>query len=114
MYVEHTLYVGIYVPRGDQPSKLQFDQRAMREHIKCFEQQKLTAFPQTKDAVEMSKMKHHYIHLYCKCLLPEGYDRRMVKCDTCEKWYHFKCMNLTRKPRSKVWFCSSNCKKSYQ
>lgn len=30
---------------------------------------------------------------------------KMVLCDTCEKWFHFSCVNLTRITKSESWNC---------
>jgi hypothetical protein len=29
----------------------------------------------------------------------------VVGCDNCMEWYHFKCLCLTKEPKSKMWFC---------
>ncbi|CAN7946809.1 unnamed protein product [Ixodes hexagonus] len=49
------------------------------------------------------------VALYCTCKKPQK--GRMIACDsdTCTTiWYHYRCVNLKRKP-SKKWYCSS-CK----
>ena len=30
------------------------------------------------------------LHVYS---LPESYDSRMIECEECQKWFHFKCMH---------------------
>ena len=34
------------------------------------------------------------IPLCCICSLPESYDKKMIQCDVCKEWYHFKCVNI--------------------
>lgn len=44
---------------------------------------------------------------FCLCQQPE--EGRMIACDNNDcttVWFHFKCVNITRKPRGK-WFCPS-------
>ena len=31
--------------------------------------------------------------------MPESYDVRMIRCDVCDKWFHFKCVGLRRCPK---------------
>ena len=40
------------------------------------------------------------LHVYS---LPESYDSRMIECEECQKWFHFKCMGLTSE--SDTWVC---------
>ena len=40
-------------------------------------------------------LKQLFIQVYCTCSLPESYDSRMIECEECQKWFHFKCMGLT-------------------
>ena len=28
-----------------------------------------------------------------------------IQCDSCLTWFHFECLNITRAPKNKVWFC---------
>nr|XP_047145878.1 chromatin modification-related protein png1-like [Hydra vulgaris] len=41
-------------------------------------------------------------------------DDTMVGCDSCDNWFHLKCISLKSVPRSSVWYCNSckNKKKS--
>ena len=34
---------------------------------------------------------------------------RAVYCDSCCEWYHYKCVNIFKKPTGTYWFCK-NCK----
>lgn len=55
---------------------------------------------------EISDMKKET----CICRKPES--PRMIGCDHCEEWYHFECLNLTKKKAKKLarkdWSCP-NC-----
>ena len=50
----------------------------------------------------VSTKKHIFIHLYCTCKMPESYDTRMVQCDDCDTWYHFKCVGIRKEPEHYV------------
>ena len=44
----------------------------------------------------------------CYCNRPESYDANLVGCDgkRCARgWFHWKCVGLTAKPRTKKWYC---------
>ena len=30
-----------------------------------------------------------------------------ILCDSCLIWYHYKCVNIKKQPKSKHWFCRS-------
>ncbi|XP_047143880.1 uncharacterized protein LOC124817620 isoform X2 [Hydra vulgaris] len=49
----------------------------------------------------------------CKSKSSEN-DDTMVGCDSCDNWFHLKCISLKSVPRSSVWYCNSckNKKKS--
>lgn len=34
--------------------------------------------------------------LYCLCQEPAAPDVAMVSCDTCQEWFHVKCVGLSR------------------
>ncbi len=52
--------------------------------------------------------KEFVISLYCVCQLPESFDDNMIMCDSCENWFHFKCVNITTSNTPDTWKCS-NC-----
>ena len=98
----HSMLLG--VTRSKVYVSMQQDE--MQKHLQdCLEQQEFTPFPQTRETIVRYKRKHHYIRLYCKCSLPESYDRQMIKYDSCYKWYHFRCVGLVSKPKSRKWAC---------
>ena len=91
--------------RGDDVSKLEFDQSIMRQHLlDCFQSEELKPFPMTTAKPKKRKSKHIFIHLYCTCLMPASYDVQMIECDVCAKWFHFKCVGLRGKC-PKRWVC---------
>ena len=48
--------------------------------------------------------------LFCICKSKSFQnDDTMVGCDSCNNWFHLKCLSLKSAPRSTVWCCSS-CK----
>jgi hypothetical protein len=48
--------------------------------------------------------------LFCICKSKNFQnDDTMVGCDSCDNWFHLKCLSLKSAPRSTVWYCSS-CK----
>ena len=49
------------------------------------------------EAIEKVCSQNIVIPLYCICLLPESYDKEMIQCDVCGKWY------VTAAPES--WTC---------
>ena len=96
--------------QGDNVSRLEFDQPRMRQHLlDCFQSEELKPFPMTTAKPQKRRSKHIFIHLHCTiCLMPDSYDVKMIECDVCAKWFHFKCVGLKRK-RLKRWVCSRCC-----
>ena len=91
---------------GSYLSTLNLDNTKMRKHlIDCFDKEELSPFPTICDnqSLEKCNMKNIFIPLYCTCGLPESYDD-MIQCDSCDQWYHFKCMNIKISPE--YWKCS--------
>ena len=99
-----------HLANGDDLSKLTFNQGLMRQHtFDCFEKKNMSPYPLQSIEVDRSTRRISYIHLYCNCNMPEGYDIGMVQCDWCKIWYHYKCIGLTKEPKGKKWKCYS-CK----
>ncbi len=79
----------------------------MRNYLEeCLDREELNVFPAAATAVRRYELKHLFVHVFCVCGLPESYDSRMIECETCEKWFHYKCMGLMCEPE--VWSCP-NC-----
>ena len=98
-----SIAVVYHVARGDDVSKLRFDQGQLREHVStCFERQILTPFPTTNERVVRCRMKHLSIELFCYCRMPDNFDQNMVQCDACEVWFHFRCCEITCNPETFV------------
>ena len=45
-----------------------------------------------------------FVHLYCTCLQPEWINTKMIQCDLCQEWFHFKCIGICIAPDS--WLCT--------
>ena len=50
----------------------------------------------------------------CRTCLHDLHSEESITCDSCLNWHHFKCVGLTKLPKSKNWFCracyaSSKC-----
>ena len=90
---------------GRNLSTASYDQDRMRSHLEeCIEKEHLSQFPSAMTPVHRCKLKHLFVHIYCVCGLPESFDSKMVECEDCQRWYHFKCVGLTEEPGS--WMCS--------
>ena len=80
-------------------SEVTYNTNDMRVHLEhCFEKEELTPFPRAIIPVRRCSEKHLFIKVYCMCGLPESYDSHMIECEECQKWFHFKCMNITADP----------------
>ena len=88
---------------------LTFNESRLRAHlIKCFEQKKLTRFPQSKKlCVTRPPSQNFVIVVYCPCKKPDSF-QNMIQCDQCGVWFHYTCAKVV-KPPDDDWFCS-NCK----
>ena len=95
------------------PCSVNYDQDKMRQHLKsCFEQQKISAFPQEKifTARNDRVLKQVKVDIHCVCRQPECVP--MVCCDSCDTWYHSNCVSVPDKVFEKPdhpWSCES-CK----
>ena len=96
----------VHLALGDDVSKLNFDQAQMRHHLlKCFQKKEMMPFPQSKKGDHNNYFPGREIELFCSCQMPETYDD-MIQCDTCEDWYHLKCVGLKEFPlKLEQWNC---------
>ena len=51
-----------------------------------------------------SKRKHHDLYLCGACGVqlpdvPKSFDEESIGCDQCPLWFHFKCVNITKKSK---------------
>ena len=96
---------------GKNLREVTYDPDKMRAHLeKCFESEKFSPFPPANEPVRRCSLKHLFVQVYCTCSLPESYDSRMIECEVCQKWFHFKCMGLTSVPDT--WVCQQCCGES--
>ena len=88
---------------------LTYNESHRRAHlIKCFEQKKLTRFPQSeKLSVTRPASQNLVIVVYCPCKKPDSF-QNMIQCDQCGVWFHYTCAKVIKAPDDD-WFCS-NCK----
>ena len=94
----------------DNVPEITFDQPLMWQHlIDCFEKEYFTPFPTASNTnvIMRSVWKEFTILLHCHCNLPECYDSNMIECEVCGKWFHYRCVQLTKAPKT-MWKCS-NC-----
>ena len=78
-----------------------YDQMKMRAHLEfCISNEELLSFPLSKSrrAQQTCKEEVFQITLYCSCKMPECVDD-MVQCDNCTEWFHFKCVQWSRRMR---------------
>ena len=96
----------VHLALGDDVAKLNFDQAEMRHHLQqCFQKKQMMPFLQSKNGNHNRYFPGREIELFCSCQMPETYDD-MIECDTCEDWYHLKCVALAKFPRkNEQWSC---------
>lgn len=89
-----------------------FDQKSMRKHLHdCLNNGAFTPFPQPfrkSQCVIRSVCKVERFKVYCSCKMPEEFDTKMISCDQCHAWFHYKCVNLKLNEHPKMWKCPSH------
>lgn len=69
-----------------------------------------TVTPSVTPSKDSSAVASSSNEVFCLC---GGKDEgRMIACDNSNcaiEWYHYKCIDISRKPKGK-WYCSANCK----
>ena len=87
-----------------------FEQSLMKQHLlECLQNETLTEFPQSTSPSanpRRSKVSHIVINLFCTCRMPESFDSKMIECDRCADWFHFKCVGLKKNTTSVNWMCT--------
>ena len=98
---------------GSNPEKVIFLQKQMRQHLyTCLQNKRLTPFPKgedTDDTLPRPQRNLFTIKLYCTCRMPDIYDEKMINCDRCQKWYHFRCVDMALgevAPPPTQWMCN--------
>lgn len=69
-----------------------------------------TSSPDSSSQSQQSSQSTSTTKSYCWCGGPDA--GRMIGCDNtgCSKeWFHYKCVNITRKPKGH-WYCSDVCR----
>ena len=55
-----------------------------------------------KEIVEQKKLKTVYV---CKNCYHDLSEAQSVVCEHCLCWYHMKCVELLKEPKTKYWYC---------
>ena len=109
LYLLIVVFLAYHSAMGDDFRGLTFSQNDMRQHlVECFERKQLSAFPQTSGTVTKNARKHLFVHIHCECQLPDSYDSKMIECERCNHWFHFKCVKLCKQV-PETWYCK-HCK----
>jgi len=56
---------------------------------------------------EVVKLKSKTMVWICHACFHDLHAEESIVCDSCLLWFHFKCVGLSRLPKSKNWFCRS-------
>ena len=86
----------------------EFEEKGMRKHLlKCLQEGLLSPFPgkTCKDVLCDTES----IHVHCQCRMPDHFDENMVQCQKCDKWFHFKCVQVQDGDKcidDEKWFCA--------
>ena len=95
---------------GLDPSACAFSERALRRHIReGFETGTIRPFPQGPTSMKRAKEVKPYVSIHCNCYEHISVSE-MVRCNGCQRWYHFNCINCRGKAREKIlqqetWYC---------
>ena len=90
---------------GKNVSNISFEQLEMRRHLElCFGARIFSNFPASQAKYRRCSRKYVTITVHCICQNIESCDDRMIQCDKCHEWYHFKCVDLEESPDT-TWFC---------
>lgn len=92
---------------GNDPASFNYEQGALRTHfVNCISNDELVPFP--KEVIGYTRPKTESINIYCSCRLPDNYVEKMVKCITCNEWYHKSCEEIPASVFNnvkKLWKC---------
>ena len=88
------------------PTSVVFDQNELRSHyLDCLEKQNVKDFPVLKHRRIAAKFKHlDHILIYCFCRCSDD-GTKMVVCEQCQEWYHYRCINKETFKADISWFC---------
>ena len=83
----------ISLANGQDPCKVVYDQREMREHmISCFENKKLTSFPISKKRRLTTTHASIVTITICPICKETDTGSLMVFCESCKQWFHKECV----------------------
>ena len=83
---------------GDNLAVITFDQSQIREHLAhCYQEKKLSPFPQRPIQRRPRKLRTLSIEMHCQCGRPDSM-QDMIGCDSCNRWFHLNCGNVTSVP----------------
>ena len=90
-----------------EPTNVVFYQRELRSHyLECLENQKVMDFPVLKHRRIQTKFKTlESILIYCSCHCGDD-GLKMVVCEQCEEWYHYRCINKETIEENAPWYCT--------
>jgi len=49
-----------------------------------------------KGEIQKQDLNQETVPVFCYCKKPDDY-KPMIACETCEEWFHIKCVGLTKK-----------------
>lgn len=96
---------------GYEPTSAYYEQTKMRHHLlKCLVDQVIERFPQTnaphtgsrQQLIPSSLMR---IHCMCECGYADTYDSEHIRCPSCKRHYHKKCMKMDIENSPNLWIC---------
>ncbi len=91
------------------PKKLKIEHLCVQ--LKIF----LFFFCSSKSSVQRTPSKKVLLQLHCVCKMPECFDNCMISCESCNSWFHYKCVGITCKCKDSFrcacapssWICST-------
>lgn len=54
---------------------------------------------------DMYKLKTKKMNWMCSICYHDLPEDQSIVCDSCLLWHHFKCCGITKRPKTKTWFC---------
>ena len=91
---------------GLDPTTLVYDEKQMRKHLlACLTTRNFDPFPVVHKNRPKAAISSQKVDLFCNCNMPASFDKEMVECEKCLKWFHFRCVALADEPQN--WTCMS-------